>query len=47
MKIFQKSWGRLNYPLFLMVIDSAHSGLPAVRKVPEFRIASNFVVPNQ
>jgi hypothetical protein len=47
MKIFQKSWGRLNYQLFLMVIDSAHSGLPPVRKVTEFRIASNFAVPNQ
>jgi len=47
MKMFQKSWSRLNYPLFLMVIDSAHSGLPARRKLPEFRIASNFVVPNQ
>jgi len=47
MKLFEKSWSRLNYQLFLMVIDSAHSGLPAVRKVPEFRIASYFVVPNQ
>ncbi len=43
----QKPSRRLNYQLFVMVIDSARSGLPAVRKVPEFRNASNFVVPNQ
>jgi hypothetical protein len=47
MKMIQKSWSRLNDQLFLMVIDSAHSGLPAVRKSPEFRIVSNFAVPNQ
>jgi hypothetical protein len=47
MKMFQKSWRCLNYQLGLMVIDSAHSGLSAAHKVPEFRIASNFVVPNQ
>jgi len=45
--MFQKSWIRLNYQLFLMVIDSAHSESPAIRKAPEFHIASNFVVPNQ
>jgi hypothetical protein len=47
MKIFQQSWGCLNYQPDLMVIDSAHSGLSAARKVPRFRIVSNFVVPNQ
>jgi hypothetical protein len=47
MKMFQESWICLNCQPGLMVIDSAPSGLSAARKVPEFRIASNFVVPNQ
>jgi hypothetical protein len=45
--IHQASRGRLNYEPFQTVIDSAHLGLPAACKMSEFRIASNFAVPNQ
>jgi hypothetical protein len=45
--IHQASRGRLNYEPFQTVIDSAHLGLPAACKMSEFRITSNFAVPNQ
>jgi len=47
MHMFQKTWSRLNCPLFLMAIDSAHSESPSIRQAPEFHIASNPAVPNQ
>lgn len=43
----QQSRGRLNYGLFLMVIDSAHCGLLAMCKMSEFHITSSLIVPNQ
>jgi hypothetical protein len=40
------SWSRLKNTLFLMFIDSAHSGLLAALPVPKLSTPSNLIVPN-